>query len=79
MATNKTAGKSTSQLSSSLLDIDTSNNTLEAYAKNRLVQTLGARVLTTATIPVHGNVGSGVAPVINITMPATPQPTLNEL
>ena len=79
MATNKTSGKSTSQLSSPLMDIDTSNDTLEAWADNRLVQTLGDRVATVAPMPVQNNGMSNVTPIINMTMPAIPQPTLNEL
>ena len=79
-AANKTGGKNTSQLSSPLLDVDPSSDALEAWAEARLNLILGPRV--TAPSPTINNGfggGSGLAPVIHVNMPPTPQPTLDEL
>ena len=77
MATNKTNSKTISQLSSPLLDVDTQNDALEAWAEARLNQTLGSRV-STATPPPVPMMGGEVAPnpIFNVTMPPIPQPTI---
>ena len=70
LATNKNNGKSTSQLSSPLLDIDSSNDALEAWTEACLDQTLGSRVSSVAPVLASGT--DVAAPVIHVTMPPTP-------
>ena len=78
-ATKAGPGARKSQLALDLLDVDTSDEAFDEWCETRLNSSIGRRQASPHQTSSQSVAGASIPPVINVTVPQAPPPTLDQM